>query len=600
LNSARPQLLLSWNSFVFQTVALSEDAASGPPASQTLRLYNGVSGTINWSVSRAELPGWLNLACQTTCTTTASQISGTAGSEPGQGSRLTISVDRDHPDVRDVGVHPHLLEIRASDASNSPASNSPQYVSITFYAVRRTAAPIPLLTSYGLVFNATQGGPSPPPQSFVFSNTGGNSISVQFSPITYPGGSWLSLSTSSANTSQGPVTVNVSVNSAAVSPGTHRAKIIATFTTSVAREPQEVDVILVVSPAAVALQRTDAPANGCAPTGMQLVGTTIGNGLSTPVSFPQILLAQVVDTCGQAVTGATAVATAEGLTIPMPEVGGGFYSGTWTPQQAAAGVPVSFAVLHPSFATVQQAFTVSTVPGSGGQVLPVLLGGGVVEAAGFAPDRPLAPGSIIALFGTNLAPSIANATQIPLERQLAGTSVRIGNVTAPLYFVSPGQINAQLPYEAVPGDTVSIVVNTNGRLTTPQTYQIAPAQPGIFLAGSNGIIIKFSNGQLVSAQNPARANDVLVIFTTSLGLTNPPVATGVAAIAAEAVVLASVTIGGVPATVSYAGLTPSLVGLYQVNVIVPPGVTPGPAEVVVTQNGIPSNPLQSITIPIVP
>jgi len=230
-----------------------------------------------------------------------------------------------------------------------------------------------------------------------------------------------------------------------------------------------------------------------------------------------------------------------------------------------------------------------------------MLGGGVVEAAGFAPERPLAPGSIIALFGTNLAPSVASATQIPLERQLAGTSVRIGNVTAPLYFVSPGQINAQLPYEAVPGDTVSIVVNTNGRLTTPQNYQIAPAQPGIFLAGSNGIIIKFSNGQLVTAQNPARTNDVLVIFSTSLGLTTPPVATGVAATAANAVVPASVTIGGVSANVSYAGLTPSLVGLYQVNVTVPAGVTPGAAvPVVVKQNGIPSNPLQSITIPIVP
>jgi uncharacterized protein (TIGR03437 family) len=384
--------------------------------------------------------------------------------------------------------------------------------------------------------------------------------------------------------------------------GAHRAKIIATFTTAVAQEPQEADVILIVSSTAASPQRTDAPADGCVPASMQFVGTTIGNGLSTPVSFPQVLLTQVVDNCGQAVTGATAVATAEGLTISMPEVGGGFYSGTWTPQQAAASVPVSFAVLHPSFAPVQQSFTVSTVPGSGGAVLPVLLDSGVVEAAGFAPDRPLAPGSIIALFGSNLAPATSQATQIPLERSLAQTSVRIGGVNAPLYFVSPGQINAQVPYEAAPGDSVSIVVNANGRLTTPQTYPIAPAQPGIFLAGSDGIIIKFSNGQLVSAQNPARVNDLLVIYTASLGFTNPPVATGAAsATAANAVVPVSVTIGGVPATISYAGLTPSLVGLYQVNVIVPAGVAPGAAvPVVVTQNGVPSNPLQSITIPIAP
>jgi len=233
-------------------------------------------------------------------------------------------------------------------------------------------------------------------------------------------------------------------------------------------------------------------------------------------------------------------------------------------------------------------------------VLPALFNQGVVEGAGFSQGRPLVPGGIISLFGSGLAPDIAGASVIPLERKLLGTSVRIGNQDAPLYFVSAGQINAQLPFEAVPGGSIVIVVNVNGRLTTPQLYQISPAQPGIFI-GPNGAAVLDEVFQPITTQNPARIGRVIQVFANGLGFTVPPVGSGEAGFASTVQIPITVTIGGIPAAVEYQGLAPGYVGLYQVNAVVPQGVTPGAAvPLVITQDGIPSNPDFPATLPVAP
>src|SRR5258706_11849894 len=88
---------------------------------------------------------------------------------------------------------------------------------------------------------------------------------------------------------------------------------------------------------------------------------------------------------------------------------------------------------------------------------PIVNSGGIVNAASFA--TPVAPGALISIFGVNLAPQIALASQIPLPTSLANVSVRFNNnVFAPLLFVSPTQINAQLPWEVAVSGTVTLVV----------------------------------------------------------------------------------------------------------------------------------------------
>jgi len=332
---------------------------------------------------------------------------------------------------------------------------------------------------------------------------------------------------------------------------------------------------------------------------MDLVATTIGNGLSVPVSFPRTLLAQVVDNCGNGVSDATTTVSLAGLNILLQSLGNGLYTGTWTPEQASPAVAVSFTAVHATLGTAERTYTLATPTAAGNVILPVMTPGGVVDAAGFSPLRPLAPGSIIAIFGSRFAAGNSSATAIPLARTLGGASVRIGNEDAPLYFVGPGQINAQVPVGARVGDNVSVVVNANGRITAPQNYLIAPAQPGIFMAGTTGVIVDTQN-RLISLANPARLNDVLIIYSNGLGALNPPAATGEASPGfTTAVNPVTVTIGGVEALVDYQGLTPGLVGLNQINVRVPANAPLGDAvPVVVRQNGVPSNPNIPVTIPV--
>ena len=247
------------------------------------------------------------------------------------------------------------------------------------------------------------------------------------------------------------------MNQAGLAAGVYEGTITATFSSG---PPQEVEVLLIVATEVGAL-RTQAGlprAAQCAPSGLQLLSTTIGSGLSLPVSFPRVLTALVVDDCGSGVDNATLVAGVEGLNIPLRGLGTGFYSGTWVPVSEAAEVAITFAALHPTFAQVQRSFTVSTAAAPGAVSLPALFADGVVEGAGFTKRRPLSPGGIVSLFGERFATENNFATQLPLERELAGVSVRIGGQDAPLYFVSPGQINAQVPFAVSTGNSVPVAL----------------------------------------------------------------------------------------------------------------------------------------------
>ena len=431
------------------------------------------------------------------------------------------------------------------------------------------------------------------------SNAGGGTLTADFVAATSSGGDWLMVSPSSGTASGGPFTTQVSVNQAGLAAGVYRGTISGTFSSGA---PQEVEVLLVVTPAATAL-RTQAVglprAAQCAPSGLHLLATTIGNGLSLPVSFPRVLTALVVDNCGSGVDNATLVATVEGLNIPLRSLGTGFYSGTWVPQSAAASVTLTFDALHPTFAKVQRSCTVSTAAAPGDVSLPTLFADGVVEGAGFTSLRPLAPGGIISLFGARFAGENNFATQLPLERDLAGVRVRIGGQDAPLFFVGPEQINAQMPFEVSTGDSVLVAISVGGLLTAPQNYLIAPTQPGIFDVGGGQGAVLIANTDILVAPvgsisgrqtRPANPGEFISIFCTGLGTTNPTVGAGEAGAGETVTTPVTATIGGVKASVSFAGLAPGFVGLYQVNAVVPEGVVAGPAvPVVITQDGIASN-----------
>jgi uncharacterized protein (TIGR03437 family) len=226
-----------------------------------------------------------------------------------------------------------------------------------------------------------------------------------------------------------------------------------------------------------------------------------------------------------------------------------------------------------------------SIPVSG----PRISAGGVVNGASFS-QQALAAGSIASVFGANLASSAAGARELPLAKSLAGVTVLVGGIPAPLFYVSPGQINFQVPWELQGQTATSVVVSTDGIPSPAETISLALYSPGIFTLNprGQGAIVIASTGEVAAASGsipglasrPARRGEYLSAYCTGLGpVTNPP-ASGRASASSPlstTSATASMTIGGVPAAVSFSGLTPGFVGLYQVNVQVAPNATTGSA-----------------------
>jgi uncharacterized protein (TIGR03437 family) len=148
--------------------------------------------------------------------------------------------------------------------------------------------------------------------------------------------------------------------------------------------------------------------------------------------------------------------------------------------------------------------------------------------------------------------------------------------------VSPGQINAQMPFEVV--GNASLVLRTPGGASDPYTLNVAASAPAVFQTASAGpdtglpALYRAVNNEPVTLANPIHPGDYVVIYATGLGRTSPDVATGAPAPfepLAQAVSLPGVTLGGVPLPVTYAGLVPGLVGVYQINVFIPDTVPRG-------------------------
>lgn len=232
---------------------------------------------------------------------------------------------------------------------------------------------------------------------------------------------------------------------------------------------------------------------------------------------------------------------------------------------------------------------------------PDVAEGGVLNSASFVRGQAVTPGSLISIFGTNLAASTAAADSIPLSTSLANVSVTFNNVPAPLAFVSQTQINAQLPWNTLPAGTLTgtanIVVTRSGAASAPRAVSIAPFAPGIyrFLPSNMAVVFNAVDGIVSQPENsiqgittrPAKRGDFLTILGSGLGVVDRPVENGRNSIdqLRTAVTQPVVLIGGLTAPVSFAGLTPQFVGVYQVNVQVSQNIGAGNAQTVQWQVG---------------
>src|ERR1039458_1885378 len=219
-----------------------------------------------------------------------------------------------------------------------------------------------------------------------------------------------------------------------------------------------------------------------------------------------------------------------------------------------------------------------TVTGTGVYLNPQ----GIVNAASWAPfTAGIAPGELLTLFnGSNLAADTV-VSGIPFLTSLDHVQVSIGGLPAPIYYVSPTQVSVIVPY-AVAGPVALVQVTNNGVLSNAVPVFVNQTAPGVFTQTANGLsygATEHVDGSIVTAANPAKIGETVAVFVTGLGAVTPTIADGAPGPTdtLSEVTPGSVTaaIGGVAATVTFAGLAPQLSGLYQIDITVPAGLTAG-------------------------
>jgi uncharacterized protein (TIGR03437 family) len=229
---------------------------------------------------------------------------------------------------------------------------------------------------------------------------------------------------------------------------------------------------------------------------------------------------------------------------------------------------------------------------------PAIFDSGTVNAASFAQGQQVAPGSLAAVFGSDLAAALTQADSVPLSTRLADVSVTFNNIPAPLLFASPGQVNAQVPWNVLPpgvsAATVNVVLSRGNIASAPKTVQIGLVGPGIFAfpsgVGQAIAVLQTSdqrNGSLAApvgaiagiACAPAVVGDFIQIYATGLGPVDIPLADGAISLdqLRRTLINPTVLIGGIPVNPSFSGLSPYFVGVNQVNVQIPAGVPRGNA-----------------------
>lgn len=209
---------------------------------------------------------------------------------------------------------------------------------------------------------------------------------------------------------------------------------------------------------------------------------------------------------------------------------------------------------------------------------------GVAPSAGPSDALVVAPGSLVSFYGAGLATSTAQFTTLPFPNQLGGTTISSGSTPLPLLVVSDGQVNAYVP-PSLSGLVNVTVKNSLGQHTT--TLLVAPAAPTLFTLANSGSgpasALHAASGTVIGASSPATSGEYVSLYATGLGLTNSSNGLDVAILTPQ------VTVGGVNATVSFAGRAPGYVGLDQINIQIPAGVSGASVPVVVSSGGRTSN-----------
>jgi uncharacterized protein (TIGR03437 family) len=395
---------------------------------------------------------------------------------------------------------------------------------------------------------------TPPGGSATQTFTAGGNPAVNVT--TSSGGNFLSVAMQGSGSFNFNVSYQVTANAGTLSAGTYQGQLALTGS-SFSLDNKNVPVTLNVTTSPIA-QVNPSALNFTAVQGgnKQNTNISVSNGGQGSITVSGVTAAVSTPTGGTWLTASNS-GNVVGVAADPTGLSPGQYSGTVTIASNAAN------------ASVQVPVTLQVVAQTG----PVASASGAVNNANFASGESLAQGDIVALFGSQFSTSDPAVTSgIPLPTMASGTQVLVNGTAVPLYYVSATQIDFQLPFEAKTGDgTIQVVRGgTAGNLIYTN---IAARVPRIY-------VITNAAGQLVSS---AKQGDVLVIYGVGFGPTSPFVATNTAAPSNPPAQISGTTQAcfgdsnpfqkATCVNAQFAGLTPTFVGLYQVNVQIPQGLT---------------------------
>lgn len=545
-----PQDNISLNTYLLSYTAATQ---ADVPAAQTITVNSSTATQFTFTATPSD--PWIT-------------VTPTSATTPGS---FQVTVD---PSGLPVGTSSGTVTISAPDVHNSP-----QVVRINVNVQGSAVTQSLSSTPAAVAFAYQAGGTAPASQTVqLASSAAGASLAYTESTV---GESWLSATVDTTNN-----TVTISADPTGLAAGVYTGSIKLVGMTYV-NSPLYIPVTLTVS---------GVSAIGVGPASLSFGGQP---GAAAPASQA---LAVSSSTAGDTVaiasdspwlTVSSSSVTAPGVVLVSVTPGNmaaGIYTGHLTLTGTASGT-----------ATVTVTFALGTVS------TPVL--SAVTSAISYLTSAPETAGNIVALFGTGLGPTPGMGLQLDSSGTLVqdtagGTEVYASGIPCPILYSSSGQVNAVLPFGLAGQASADVWLVYDGVASNTINVALAPAAPALFSAGANGsgpgAILNFvanaPAGQdltLNTQANPAPAGSIIVLYGGGAGVNGSATPDGEiipqTAPFPMPVGNVSVSVGGVPATVQYAGSAPGLVaGVLQVNVQLGPGTPSGAQPVVLNVDDVPS------------
>ena len=594
--SGRQRLLrLSRRGMTFTAVA-----GGGGTLPQRLRVGNSGMGTLNWSITTETAsggPDWL----------AATPAMGST--EANSRSEVLVAV---RPGSLSPGDYYGFLRIAAPGAASSP-----RFMVVTLNLLPPGSDPGLIVDPIGLIFTGEAGGPPPDAKMIQLTNPSANPVAMRSRWLTVDGGDWFTHSPDQGVIGPGEtISATVQPNLDGLAPGVYRGFIRLSFS----GKTRTIRVGLIVQAGASSSALSPRFQSNCAPTTLVPELTSNSGGLPVSAGWPASVGVTVLDDCQQPMVAGDVIASFSNGHAPLvlEHSAEGLWSETVNFSNSETGpvvVTIAAAMLTQGDQVIQGQITrnMQVLPNPDGP--PILTAGGVVHAASFE-GQPLAAGNIFSLFGEALSDRKIDlgqpfgggevATSLPLSSELGGTRIIFaGQGAAPLLFSREDQVNAISPYGLNVNQERDIFIQRGTTLSSAVSVHASQVRPAIFTQFGTGVgpaSIQAVDGALVNENNPVSAGDVLIIFGTGLGEVNPPIVDGHASCEPDGVCLSdgsnlvlrsvvsnpTVTVGGVPIQVFFAGLSPSFAGLYQINATLAAGVPAGDAEVKISFGGFES------------